>query len=285
MTWDSRVRRDRERGPRYGASVWATVLEWCAEIVAATARGRRLPPIVAAGVSTMLGLVLAVSYGPRGLLPLVGLIVIVFAAARDVFIAREELWSAALCDLDAPGQRPRWKGDRRLTAPSAVALHQLARAVDGARRGDYADAMELVPLIDRDLLKPEELRLLDAVRALLSCGLGDDVRAAQQAVVALPTGSDALDSALGRVLLAGAWDDPERLRLVDAAWARAGVGLHEPGSMPQLRRLVGLRIEPTSGGELDSTDALALAEHARAIGDDGLAVELELRARQSGAYR
>jgi hypothetical protein len=265
--------------------VWALLLEWCAEVVAATASGRRLPPLVAAMAATLVGLVLAVSFGPRGLLPLVGLVVIVFAAARDVFVAREEAFHAAHEPLDAPGQRPTWRGDPRLTAPSAVALHQLARAIDAARHGQYADASDLVPLVDRDLLRTEELRLLDAVRALVSCGLGDDARAAQQAVVALPTGCDAIDQALGRVVLARAWDDPERLRVIDAAWSRAGVPLREPGSLPELRRLARLRIDPATGGELGAADALALAEHARAVGDDGLAVDLELRGRQGGAYR
>ncbi len=261
------------------------MLEGCAEVVAATARGRRLPPIVAGLVVTVVALVLAVALGPRGLLPLGFLVVAVFAAARDVFVARDALWQASIRELDAPGQAPTWSGDARLTAPTAVALHRLASAVDHARRGAYGEASELVRAIDRDRLRPGELRLLAAVRAIVSTGLGDDVRAAQHAAIALPTGSDAVDATLGRLLLARAWDDPARLRVLEAAWGRAGVMLRDAGSLPELRRLTRLRIDPGTDREIDAEDATTLAAHARAIGDDGLAVELELRARPSAAYR
>lgn len=271
--------------PRYDRRVWAWILEACGEVLAATAHGRSGPPIAAGVAVLVLALLLGEAFGLRGLVPLAFLVVAVFVAARDVFAARDALWRAADADLDAPGQAPAGDVDARVTAPSAVALRRLAIAVDRARRGAFVEASDLVPVIDRDLLRPEELRLLDAVRALVSAGLGDDARAAQQAVVALPTGSDPLDAALGRVLLARAWDDPARLRVIEVAWGQAGVRVHAPGALPALRRLARIRLDPDEGHEVAAAEAVALAEHARAVGDDGLALELEQRGRGTSAYR
>jgi hypothetical protein len=265
--------------------VWPWILEGCGEVLAATAHGRPGPPLAAGVAVLVMALVLVEGFGMRGLVPLALFVVAVFVVARDVFAARDALWRAADSELDEPGQAPSAEVDARVTAPTAVALRRLARAVDRARRGAFVEASDLVPVIDRDLLRPEELRLLDAVRALVSAGLGDDARAAQQAVVALPTGSDAIDAALGRVLLARAWDDPGRLRVIELAWGQAGVPVRAPGALPALRRLARLRLDPEEGHDLAAADALALAEHARAVGDDGLALELEQRGRSTTAYR
>jgi hypothetical protein len=259
--------------------VWAWILEGCAEIVGANASGRRLPAVLATLAVAVLALVLGVAFGWRGLAPLAFLVLVVHVTALDVFRARDALWRAAVRPLDDPTQAPSWAGDPRITAPSAVALHRLSRAIDHARRGAFVAASDLAPIIDRDLLRAEELRLLDAVRALVSTGLGDEARAAQLAAVALPTGSDAIDAQLGRVLLARAWDDPARLRAIDAAWRDAGVRLRQAGALPELRRLTRIRLEPPTAAELVGADARPLAEHARAIGDDGLATELEVASR------
>jgi hypothetical protein len=115
-------------------------------------------------------------------------------------------------------------------------------------------------------------------------GLGETGRAAQQAAAALPTGSEELDTCLGRTVVAEAWGDPARLAALQAAWDRAGVSA---GPLSRLRVLVRIRLD---AGHLDALGAMGaqaareLSDEARAIGDDELASELDARGRPA-AYR
>jgi hypothetical protein len=115
--------------------------------------------------------------------------------------------------------------------------------------------------------------------------LGDTARAAQLAVLALPTGAADVDVPLGRAVLADAWADTRRLCAIDDAWEAAGVRSGGGDTLARLRALLRLRIEPQAVERLRPIEATALSEEARAVGDDDLAAELAARARRSGAYR
>jgi hypothetical protein len=265
--------------------MWRALLELCANVFGATRRPRSALVIVTVFVMLLMTGVLGIRWGPRGLVPIAFLAVTVAAAARDVFAARDAAWRAALLPLEHPRQRPSWAGDERFTAPSAVALRNLAASVDAARRGQYLEASQHVAVVDRALLRPEELQLVEAVRALISLGLGDENLTAQHALGALPTGSDDIDACLGRTLVRHAWSSGERLAAIDRAWARGGVLSTGDGALPRLRQLLRLRIDGASALRLPTERALLLADEARAIGDEEFAAHLESRARQSGAYR
>lgn len=200
-------------------------------------------------------------------------------AARQVSAARDAVWRAACLGLDDPAQRP-VEATGGL-GPTALSLVRLAEAIDRVRRGAFAGAIELVPHIHRDLLRPEETQLVDAVRAMISVGLGAPERAARQAVAALPTGSADLDACLGRALVTAAWNDPARLRAIHAAWEHAGV---DTGPLERLQRLTRLRIDVEVLERIAAPEARDLSDEARAVGDEELAAELDARGRQS-AYR
>lgn len=263
--------------------MWALFHEWCANIFGVTRRPRGGYAWLLIALFA-LGLVLAAAYGWHGLLLVGALFGVAMWAARDVSAARDRMWRTACLDLGDPRQTPESDADEKLFAPTTVALRRLALAVDAARRGDYVAANELIPVIDRDLLRPEELHLLDAVRAMLSLSLGDEQRAAQQAVVALPTGSEDLDTSLGRALVSVAWSNAIRLRAIDDAWSRAGVGTRCEGPLGRLRKLMRVRMDGSAIDVIDPDDARTLSSEARAIGDEDLAVELESRGRFN-AYR
>ena len=142
----------------------------------------------------------------------------------------------------------------------------------------------MIALVDRALLRESELRLLEAVRALISLGLGDGKRAAQQAVLALPSGSEPLDAELGRALIKDAWSDTTRLSAIDGAWNDAGISLDRVGTLPKLRVLIRIRAFGDEVGSLGPAQARGLAEEARSIGDEELAADLDVQAR-SGFYR
>lgn len=265
--------------------MWSTVIEWLAAAFGATRRGFGAAFTVAIVAGSLLSALFAIRWGyVRGFLPAVGLLALAALAAHTVAAARDELWRAACLKLENPMQKPREAGGGlRLVGPTAAALSTLAHAVSAVRRGELVEANNLTQLIDRALLRPEEARLLDAVRAMISLGMGDNRRAAQQGAAALPTRSPAFDEALGRVVITDAWGDPARLKAIDAAWEEQGAA-GEPGApLGRLHRLVRLRL----GDRVDALpveDARALCDEARAIGDDGLALELEARARSS-TYR
>lgn len=260
--------------------MWETLIELCAGMFGVTVHSRLGQLVLFCAAIFVLGTLLAVRWGLGSLVVPVSLLLLAVAAAWQVSAARAALWRAACLALDDARQRPASARDQ-LLAPTAASLARLAEAVDLVRRAQYADANDLVPQIQRDLLRPEEGQLLDAVRAMISIGLGSEKRAARQAVIALPTGSEDLDACLGRTLLADAWHDAGRLLAIRGAWSRAGV---QHGPLARLSKLVLLRIDESALDRLDAPDARELADEARALGDDTLAAELDARSR-TNAYR
>ncbi len=216
-----------------------------------------------------------------GLAPPVMILLFAATLARDVQRGRAALWQAACLDLDDEEQRPEHVEDSVFIAPAALSLHKLAVAIDHGRRGRYLEAMDLLPRIDKKHLRADEMRLLEAVKALISVGLGDGRNAARRSIVALPTGSDDLDMALGRVVLADAWNAPARLQKITNAWSTSG---NAGAALGRLSRLGRLRLAPESVARLRIDEARELSEEARAVGDDGLASELEAQCRHQ-AYR
>ena len=235
-------------------------------------------------VLALLSLVGLADAGARGLLPTAALVALALLFARDVLVARETVWRAARLPLDDPRQRPvRVVGDR-FWAPTAVALQRLAASIDSARRGRFAEASDILALIDPVLLRADETRLAHAARAMVSLGLGEKNRAAQQAALAVPSGSDELDASLGRVMLSAAWDQRERLLAIENAWEAAGIGTVGDHALERLRRLLRVRLDERRIAELGHDEATELREEAEAVGDTTLAAELVLRSR-SGTYR
>lgn len=279
--------RPRRRGKYNRGHVWAWLSEWCADVFGATSRaepGATLRVVVGLGLLVLVAIVGFADAGARGLLPMLTLGVLGLLVARDVFLARDELWRAARLPLGDPRQRPRSPVPDKLWAPTAVALRRLAAAIDGTRRGRFAEASDLLAMIPGDLLRPDETRLAAGARAMVSLGLGDSSRAAEVGAGAVPTGSDEMDAALGRAMVTVAWSEPQRLTAIDRAWSEAGVGLHGDRSLERLRRLIRVRLEPPRLAELGHEEARELGDEATAIGDDTLAMELVARARSS-TYR
>lgn len=257
------------------------LLEWCADVFGMTVRSKLGQLLLFCGFMFAIGMVLSARWGLDAWIVPILLTALSVAAARQVSAARDAVWRAGCLGLEDPAQHPSQALRGRAVAPTAAALARLAEAVDLVRRGSYARAIELLPLIPRDLLRPEEAQLVDAVRAMISLGLGARDRAARQAVTALPTGSPDLDVCLGRTMITEAWNDPPRLRAIRAAWERAGV---DGGPLERLTRLTRLRIDTEGLSKLAAQDARDLSDEARAIGDDELAAELAARGRQT-AYR
>ncbi len=262
------------------------ILEWCAEIFGVAVRSKAGQLVAFCLTLFVVGLVFSLRWGYVGWAFPAILIGLSWAAAREVASARDEVWRAACLSTDEPRQAPSQARPRefRTLAPTATSLRRLAQAVDDVRRARYVSANERVPQIERRLLRPEEIQLLDAVRAMISMGLGSLERAAQQAAAALPTGSEELDTCLGRTVVSEAWNDPARLTAIQTAWDRAGVSV---GPLSRLRVLVRIRLDAgqlDSIGALGASEARGLSDEARAIGDDALASELDARSRPA-AYR
>ena len=257
------------------------VLEWCAEIFGVTVRSK-LGQLIACCVGLfVLGLVLSMEWGYAGwALPAV-LLLLFWSAALQVAAARDEVWRAASRALDGgPLVEAPTRGFTAATTTS-TSLLRLADAITAVRQGRYAVASTIVPQIQRDLLRPAELQLLDAVGAMSALGVGGPAGAAQQAVAALPSGSRELDLCLGRKVVADAWNDLPRLAAIQAAWDHAGV---TDGPLARLRGLVRLRLDAGRIEILETPEARDLSDEARAIGDDELAAELDARSRPA-AYR
>lgn len=196
--------------------MWAWLLEECAGALGATRRRGGVVFYPAALLLAGLG-VLAVDryHAPSALLPFLALLFVGVGAAKNVLLARQDAWRAVCLGLDDPRQRAVLSTDAPLLSPSARALQGLSIAIDAVRRGEPGRAAEVIPRIDRALLRPEEERLLDATRALVALELGDRALCAQLAVRALPTGSGELDARLGRAVVAEAWRSRARLEAVD----------------------------------------------------------------------
>jgi hypothetical protein len=263
--------------------VWEVLLEWCAGLFGLTKRdGRTALGLGCLGLF-LLGLTLAQRMGFAGWLFPGFLLALAAFAASDVIRARNAMRRAAQLPLDDPRQRPDLDPSEHLTS-TATTLRRLGAAIDDARRARYADANDALPRIDRSLLRDEELRLLDAVRAMISLGLGDTRTAAQHALTALPTGIEELDMCLGRVVIADAWQQPDRLRAIQIAWDTAGIAPDQDGPLARLHRLTRLRIDERLLESVSATEARTLSTEARAVGDEDFAADLESRARES-AYR
>jgi hypothetical protein len=264
--------------------MWEVLLEWLASVLGLTARPRSGQLVVACLVVGVLGLVGIELWGPSGLIVPAGIVLLTAGAVRQVAGARDALWRAACLTLDAPLQQPAPVMLTGAMAPSARALAHLGAAVDDARRGHYTAANDALPRVDRSLLRPEEIRLFDAVRAMISLGLGDTGTAAKLAVAALPTGSEEIDAHLGRAVITEAWSAPERLRVIHADWENKGIAADQDGTLARLHRLTRLRIDARFLDDVGAAEARMLSSEARAVGDEDFAADLEARAHDS-AYR
>lgn len=267
---------------RWGAWL-SSLLEESASLVWATNHHRRGQGVILALLAAVFVFEILPHLGLRGIAGLVILVAFIGLLASDVTRARRLLWVAATRRLRS--REPLEIDTRGIHAPTAVSLRHLAVAVDAARRGQVRSAQEQVGRIDRARLRPNELRLLDAVRAVVSLHLGERARAARQAVLALPTGSPDLDQLLGRTVFADAWQSRPRLSAIDDAWERAGVSVGGDQSLSRLRRLLRIHLEAEALDDLPPEDARTLAAEAEAIGDAELARDLDAAARQRRAYR
>lgn len=262
------------------------LFEWGAAIFGTTVQERWWPFFLALGGALLLALFFTIEWGFfRGFLPVFCAFALALWAARSVVVTREALWRAAQLALSDPAQNPRLGLGNRLVGNSADALEKLAIAVDQVRRGDVEGAKLLVDSVDRALLRPDEMRLRDAVLAMVALGKNDRKRAAELSVLALPTQCACFDRDLGRVLLASAFHESERLSRILDNWEASG-GLCEDGlgrlsTLGQIALAGGLE---NFGEHLSSEEAKLLSVEAKAVGDMELCAELEARARIQ-AYR
>lgn len=264
--------------------MWAWLLEECAGAFGATRRRGGVVFYLLPGALLLAGLgVMLVDryHAASALLPFIALLFVGVGAAKNVLVARQDVWRGVCLGLADPRQRAVLSLDAPLLSPSARALQRLAIAIDAVRRGEPGRAAEVIPRIDRALLRPEEERLLDATRALVALELGDRALCAQLAVRALPTGSGELDARLGRAVVAEAWRSRSRLEAVDRAFRDQGLGLDLGKPLHRIAALVRLRVAPEEVSALPAGDARVLGDEARALGldDDAFAAEIEGRTR------
>ena len=167
--------------------------------------------------------------------------------------------------------------------PPAIAVRRLTDAVDAVRRGRYVDATDLLPRIDTLDLRAEG-------EATPAGSSSHDLRGARrfervlQYSAALPTGSDDLDSVLGRAIVAARHRPCIPSREHRSSVENGGCSDGRRGPLSRLRTLIGLRREPSSLALLGLTELRELALEARAVGAERFAVELEIAIRRS-AYR
>jgi hypothetical protein len=226
-------------------------------------------------------------WGVPGLFAVLALVGFTASTALPVIRAREALWRAASLALDDADQEPRASSELFsiiAVAPTALTLRLLGNIVNNVRRGAFLEANDALIRVNRALLRPEEARLLAAVRALISLGVGDLRTAAKTAAGALPTGSEELDACLGRAMVTDAWNEPERLRVIHATWEDEGIAADQDGTLARLHRLTRLRIDARFLDDVGAAEARALSSEARAVGDEDFAADLEARAHDS-AYR
>jgi hypothetical protein len=264
--------------------VWEVLLEWSAGVLGLTARPRTGQLVVACIVIGCFSLMMLEVWGVAGLLVPGAVIAVVGNAAREVAAARDSLWRAAHLHLDDPRQTPPIASSLSSRPASATTLHNLGVAVNDARRARYDAANDALPRIDRALLRADEARLLDAVRAMISLGLDDAITGAHRAALALPTGSEEIDAHLGRAVIAAAWNKPAQLRVIQADWDSKGIAPDQDGTLARLHRLTRLRIDERLIESVGAVEARALSSEARAVGDEDFAADLEARARDR-AYR
>ncbi|MFO0588925.1 MAG: hypothetical protein U0441_15350 [Polyangiaceae bacterium] len=208
------------------------------------------------------------------------LLLVCAGSALRILRTRAALWRTATLPLSDPAQRPKQRSPQSIEMPTDLSLFALAWAVDQVRRGALVETEYALASVERGRLLPAEERLLDATRALVALGKGDGRAAVDLAKECLPSGSEAMDAALGRAIVASAWADPERLASIDHAWGSQGVTADGREPMPRLRAIVRLRFDTSAIEKLTPDEATALADEARAIGDEGLAADLVSHVRQ-----
>jgi hypothetical protein len=264
--------------------VWGILLEIFVSIFGFAARSRAHMLVIGCLGLALLAVISLKIWGPVGLLAPALLLILGVTIALQAAQARDAAWRAASLRLDDPRQLPDPGAITSAVTPTAETLRRLGVALDDVRRARYLAAHEALPRIDRALLRPEEARLLDAVHALSALGLGNLRMAAQHATAAIPTGSEELDAYLGRAVIAESWHQPDRLRVIQTEWDRAGITPDQDSTLARLHRLTRLRIDMRLLEDVSAIEARALSTEARAVGDEDLAADLEARAREN-AYR
>lgn len=260
------------------------LLEGCVRLFGLKDRSSANLFVLACLLLAALGVVCEKVWGPFGFFVPASLFFMGLNAVVQVARARDALWRAARLPLDDPRQAPPPSAGAGALTPTANTLRRLGTALDDVRRARFVAANEALPHIDRALLRDDEVRFFDAVRAMISLGLGDTRKAAQQAATAVPTGSEELDGLLGRTMIAESWHQPDRLRAIRAEWERAGIAPDQDNTLARLHQLARFRIDTRSMESVSAIEARALSTEARAVGDEDLAADLEARARES-AYR
>jgi hypothetical protein len=177
----------------------------------------------------------------------------------------------------------RWAGPPvgRCLTSRAESLTALAAAFSYARAGDTIAAEVALARVDRCDLGPWESRVVDAVRALVSVEVADEIRAAQLVPLALPTGDLAVDRALAAVAVRAAWDDERRLSVLGRGVTAAGAHLDDVGALCSLR-------SDELRGHLEVLPPACppeVVDRARDVGDDRFADLLASLAARRGVYR
>lgn len=240
-----------------------------------------LPALMLAGVLA-LGVWGALGGGWKALAFWAIPLVIVVVHAIDLARMRVHLASAAREPYPLP---PDLTEEASVRSPLLGALHRSAKIIALSFQGRWLDAQELAQGMDRGRLDERSARLLDAARAFADLRAGDRERAAQLAIVSLPTWEPRVDRELAISVLAQAWNDPERLGALAAGWA----GPEYPEMMRQLGVLASIRLAVRGGGApadaVERRDLVALAADAREVGDEELADRLIALSAASGPYR
>ncbi len=187
--------------------------------------------------------------------------------------ARNAMLLAATRELDAP---PLTASSVRASRYSpARALEQLALAVDGARRGDLVSASRALTDVEPSHLEPDERRMLHAVIAITSYGMGDKRAASRAALEAFPTGVPSIDETVARYSLESAWFDPLRLAAILKEWHRRGVDPHDETPLAKLYRLGLCKLNQVDRARLPEAPRAELVALARAFSDERLVEDLE----------
>jgi hypothetical protein len=169
-------------------------------------------------------------------------------------------------------------------SPTIEALWTVARCLTLLRQGWASSVESTADDVDRAMLDRRTIRLLDATRAMAAFELGEQKQAVRLAALAVPVEVPAIDRAVGRILLSGAWHDVERLAVLKMRWREM------PGVLAELAMLVELRSMSTTArvetlATLDADLIERISDDARAIGDLPLSEVLIQPARHLGPYR
>jgi hypothetical protein len=267
--------------------MWGFLLAWSGEVLLLPFRRRWDDDLVASALTVAAVGCFFAGVAARSVVAVLVPLVFASLAAGNVAFAFVALERARIEPLAAPSALFDPRKAALLFVPTAIALHRLALALDAVRRDQFVLANQLLDTVDRARLRSDHIRLMEGVRANVTLALGDRARAAQQALAALPTGSEDLDARLGRLAVESAWTSEHRLVLIDRAWEKAGIAPGVGGALPRLRLLVALKLASAeaAAAPTDPAEASALAEEARAVGDERLALDLEVSLRRTRGYR